>query len=73
MEDEQLEQLKVYWSKLGPQAKDIYLTIGKRMAMGAEQYGDFQPREWTTEALHEALDMVVYLSAALKFGPNPKT
>lgn len=50
---------------LGPNAQKVLLEVAKRMATGARQYGDFQPRKWTKEAAEEALDQSVYLAAEL--------
>lgn len=61
-------QLLRQWYQLGPNAKQILLSIAERMAMGAKRYGDFQHRSWTKEAAEEALDMTVYLSAELVLG-----
>lgn len=60
----QLEVLTI-WRELGPNGQEIFLQLGRRLARGARQYGDFPIRHWKREAAEEALDLCVYLTAEL--------
>lgn len=53
--------------KVGPNAAAILSLISARLAIGAEQYGDFtKPRKWSKETIEEHLDATVYLAVALE-------
>lgn len=53
--------------KIGPRAASILSLIAARLAVGAEQYGDFtKKRDWAKETVEEHLDAVVYLAVALQ-------
>jgi len=49
--------------------KDIVRLVEERLAHGQKEYGSDvtlnDPRDWGEEALEEAVDMIVYLSAEL--------
>lgn len=71
MENRDLAELEEVWKELGPKGKVMLLEIARRLSRGHKQYGDFVPRKWTREALEEALDLAVYLSAELMLDPPP--
>lgn len=73
MENRNLAELATLWGELGPKGRLMFLEIGRRLAKGHKQYGDFKTRKWTREALEEALDMAVYLSAELMLDPPPSS
>lgn len=60
------------WQELGPNGQEIFLQLGRRLAKGARQYGDFPIRRWKKEAAEEALDLCVYLTAELALPSSPK-
>lgn len=64
----QLDRLLTYWTKLGQGERNVLLTFTARLAAGQRKYGPLarDKKNWTYEALEEALDGAVYLSAALE-------
>ncbi len=56
------------WEKLGERERKLVLVYGMRLLAGQRKYGklSLQKKKWTYEALEEALDACVYLSAALE-------
>jgi hypothetical protein len=65
---EQLERLLATWEKLGQGERNILLVFLMRLYAGQRKYGklDTNKKDWTYEALEEALDMAVYMSCALQ-------
>lgn len=54
------------WGRLGPRAQAVLLVVARRLAMGADQYGDFEPGyHWRLEAMEEAVDCAIYLARRL--------
>jgi hypothetical protein len=54
---------------VGSDERRVTRAIAARLSLGAATYGPLDiagdPRDWTHEALEEALDLAVYLAAAL--------
>lgn len=63
----QLEQLLNVWEKLAVRERLCLLTYGMRLAAGQKRFGPMTlaKKDWPYEALEEALDASVYLTAAL--------
>ncbi len=63
------DDLFVLIEKLGDDERRVLTETARRLAMGRKHYGDLDldgdSREWTKEALEEALDMSNYLAMAL--------
>lgn len=63
----ELERLLDVWEKLGERERKILLTFMYRLYNGQRKYGKLTlgKKEWAYEAIEEALDASVYLSALL--------
>lgn len=57
-----VEIMKIYARCLGPNARIVLLALARRLAKGAIDHGDLEPRNWTTELREEALDSMVYIT-----------
>lgn len=62
-----LENLLELWEKLGVRERKVFLTMGYRLWAGQRLHGELSvgKKDWTYEALEEAIDASVYLAAAL--------
>lgn len=65
---EHLNKLLDVWEKLGERERKITLTFMNRLWAGQRKYGPLTAfkKDWTYEAIEEALDASVYLSCALQ-------
>ncbi len=65
---ENLDTLLNTWEHLGIRERKLVLVYMMRLWNGQRKYGkiSLQKKEWRYEALEEALDACVYLSAALE-------
>lgn len=63
----QLEQLLDTWEKLAVRERLCLLTYGMRLLAGQRKYGPMTlaKKDWPYEAIEEALDASVYLTALL--------
>ena len=63
-----IDQFLTTWEKLGPGEQTLVLVYMSRLYAGQKKYGliDTDKKDWTYEALEEALDAAVYMSAALQ-------
>lgn len=64
----QLDKLLETWEFLGPRERLVLLTYAMRLANGQRKYGQLttKKKDWTYEAIEEALDASVYLTALLQ-------
>ena len=64
----ELDAILDIWEKLGPRERLILMTFGQRMLNGQRKYGKITvgKKDWTYEAIEEALDCAVYLTAKLQ-------
>lgn len=62
-----LETVLDLWEKLGPKEKMVLQTFGMRLYAGQRKYGQMltDKKDWAYEAIEEALDASVYLTAML--------
>lgn len=62
-----LEKLLDLWEKLAERERKVLLTFAQRLWNGQRKYGAMSTdkKDWPYEALEEALDASVYLTAAL--------
>lgn len=69
---EQLDRLLETWTKLGEGERNILMTFLMRLWAGQRRHGPLtrDKKDWTYEALEEALDGCVYLSCALERKSN---
>jgi hypothetical protein len=65
---EQLERLLDTWEKLGEGERNVLMVYVMRLYAGQRKFGKLSrtKRDWTYEALEEAVDAAVYLSCALE-------
>ncbi len=63
----QLDQLLTVWEKLAARERLCLLTYGMRLAVGQRRFGPMtlDKKDWPYEAIEEALDASVYLTALL--------
>jgi hypothetical protein len=63
----ELDQLLDAWEKLGPRERKVLLTVAMRIQAGQRRHGLLatDKKDWTYEALEEAIDASVYLACAL--------
>ncbi len=63
----QLDQLLNVWEKLAERERKCLIVYGMRVLAGQKKFGPMtvDKRDWPYEALEEALDASVYLTAAL--------
>ncbi len=63
----QLDQLLTVWEKLAARERLCLLTLGARLAAGQRKFGPLSAgkKDWKYEAVEEALDASIYLTALL--------
>lgn len=63
----QVGRLLEYYELMKPNERKALVEIARRMFWGQTQYGPLRhgKKNWQQEALEEAMDMSVYLAAAL--------
>lgn len=63
----QIEQLLNVWEKLAVRERKCLLTFGMRILAGQRKFGPMtvDKKDWPYEAIEEALDASVYLTALL--------
>ncbi len=64
----ELDMILSLWEKLGERERKVLLTFANRMLAGQRRYGHLYvgKKHWGYEAIEEALDAAVYLSALLQ-------
>lgn len=62
-----LEHLLNTWEKLGERERKVFHTIGMRLLAGQRRHGllTVGKKDWSYEAIEEAMDASVYLACAL--------
>lgn len=65
---EKLDRLLSVWEKLGERERLVLLTFASRLWNGQRKYGPLKvgKKDWAYEAIEEALDASVYLTALLQ-------
>lgn len=63
----QLDQLLTVWERLAERERKCLLTFGMRILAGQRKFGPMTlgKKDWPYEAIEEALDASVYLTALL--------
>ena len=62
-----LDRLLDVWEKLGERERQVLVTLGQRLYVGQKRHGklSIDKKDWTYEAIEEALDGSIYLTCAL--------
>jgi hypothetical protein len=70
----ELHELADCYDQCGPRARVVLLSLARRIARGATEYGDDfeRPADWRKEAQAERLDEIIYAAVAFELPEVPR-